>query len=128
MKRKKPKNQSSSRITLPIEAISLEVLQGMVEQNLVKNEIPFEVLADHYPSLLSGWYPGYPSTPRRMDKNDPIPCRGYIKCDQVTLSSAFGPPMGPIDFAKGADLEEGEYEIWLKCDDDQYFIFIASKI
>lgn len=115
-------------MTTPIEELSLEALRGFIDQNLIKNEIPFELIAIRYPSLLSEWYPGYPCRPRRMNKNDPVPCSGYIKNGQVTLSNIFGSPLGPIELDKAQNLKEGEYQIWLQCRSGQYSIFIVDEI
>jgi hypothetical protein len=112
---------------LPIEGLSLEDLQAFIDQDLVKGEIPFEVLASHYPGLLPDWYPGYPGRPRRMNKNDPIPCRGYIKDSRVTLNDILGADMGSVDLEKGFDVKEGEYLIWLHCKNNQFSMTIASE-
>lgn len=128
VKKIRPKYKSLRELSLPIEEISLEVLRGFIDQNLIKNEIPFELVASKYPSLLSEWYPGYPGMPRKMNENDPLLCRGYIKNGQVTFINMFGPPLGPIDLDKDAELEEGEYQIWLKYANGQYSILVVSEI
>ena len=123
----KRKKKTKTEVTYPIEVLSLEDLQAFIDQEIVKNEIPFEVLASHYPSLLSDWYPGYPGRPRRMNKNDPISCRGYIKDGRVTLDGIFGADLGPMDFEKSFDVKEGEYLIWIHYKNNQFSMTITCE-
>lgn len=123
----KRKKHTKTKMTMPIEEVSLEALQAFIDQDLVKDEIPFEVLANHYPSLLSDWYPGYPGRPRPMNNNDPIPCHGYIKDGRVTLNDIFGADLGPIDLEMGIDVKEGEYLIWIHCKNNQFSMTIACE-
>lgn len=125
MVRIKRKKKVKAEMNVSLEEVSLEEMQAFIDQGLVKSEIPFEVLANQYPPLLSDWYQGYPGTPRRMNENDPIPCQGYIKDGQVTLNDVFGSSLGPIDLEKGSDIKEGEYLIWIHYKNKQFSMTIV---
>ncbi len=44
----------------------LEALLALIDNGLVKDEIPFDLIASEYPELLEKWYPGFPGVPRAL--------------------------------------------------------------
>ena len=124
---KRKKNPSiQDEITIPLTAqdLPLEELKQLIDSNLITDELPFELLATHYPSLLSEWYPGYPDAPRPMTKKDPMRCRGYIKNGTVTFRDIPGLKDSPIPLGENIALE-GEHDVWLTRDDnDAWFVHV----
>jgi hypothetical protein len=98
-----------------------------IQEPLIPEEIPFELLAISYPSLLDEWYPGYPGRPREMTVNDPICTLGFIKNGKKTFKDF--PELEDVPFSdeKGVCLE-GEYKIWLKSEGDSWFIYTVTTI
>ena len=116
----------ASRITVPLrdEDLPLETLKQLIEANLIKEEIPFEVLANQYPSLLDDWYPGYPTMLRMVTPEDPMCLVGYIKNGTVSFKDM--PEIGAIALNAGIDPpSDGEYQIWLRMDKESWFIHVV---
>ncbi len=118
----------TSEISVPFtnENLPLETLTQLIEENLIDEEIPFEVLADQYPSLLDDWYPGYPVMPRKMTPEDPMCLAGYIKNGTVSFKDA--PELGTIALKAGANSPpDGEYQVWLRMDNDSWLIHVVME-
>ncbi len=113
------------RITCKLtnEHLPLRILKELIDRNMIQDEIPFELLAVEYPSLLEEWYPGYPGFPREMNEGDPICAMGHLKNGTVTLDIA-GLVNSPIPCEGAIDLE-GKYKMWLKKEGDSWSIYIA---
>ncbi|MFZ4099600.1 MAG: hypothetical protein ACOYKZ_04650 [Chlamydiia bacterium] len=75
------------------------------------DELPFELLAEEYPSLLKDWYPGYPGEPRMMTEKDPIAVRGVAKDGIVTLLDV--PGLADERFPMEG-LADGEHGVWIQ--------------
>jgi len=113
IKKKQAKNHRELGISMPTQDLPLEAIKQLIDQGLFKEEIPFERLAAHYPSLLKEWYPGYPGSPRMMTQQDPFKVRGVINNGKLTLKDL--PGLKDIPMEKNVGLE-GEYDVWLKKD------------
>ena len=97
--------------------VSLEEFKQLINDGEIKEEIPFELLIDQYPSLVVDWYPGYPGVPRKMTKKDPIRHKGWVKDGVLTLKGSFG-LKGPSISLRDDDSLDGEREVWLVQEDD----------
>ncbi|MGD0665575.1 MAG: hypothetical protein ABSA17_07630 [Rhabdochlamydiaceae bacterium] len=117
-------NVSNVMVPLREENLPLETLKQLLEDDLIQEEIPFEVLANQYPSLLDNWYPGYPVMLRMMTPEDPMCLVGYIKDGSVSFKEM--PELGSLSLDMGSNpLAEGEYKVWLKMDKDSWFIHVV---
>ncbi|HSW86194.1 MAG TPA: hypothetical protein VLG49_01700 [Rhabdochlamydiaceae bacterium] len=125
-KKKDGKNQNVT-ISLTKQDLPLETLKQLIEENLLMDEIPFEILVDQYPSLLKEWYPGYPGAPRMMTTEDPICLLGYIKNGTVSFKEM--PEIGnvPLDIDINASLE-GEHNVWVKKEKDSWIMHVAVDV
>ena len=115
----------TTEISVPLtnEDFPLETLAQLIEEDLIDEEIPFEVLADQYPSLLDDWYPGYPAMPRMMTPEDPMCLAGYIKNGTVSFKDA--PELGAIALKAGKNPPpDGEYQVWVRMDNDSWIIHV----
>jgi hypothetical protein len=117
------KKKKEHIVSVDVQDFPLEALQQFIDDNTIKGELPFELLATHYPSLLSEWYPGYPGAPRMQTEEDPIPCRAYIKNGMITILDAPGLENIPLEDCT----EEGEYDVWLQLEDDSVVVHIVEK-
>ena len=100
-----------AEFSAPLEGkLALETLEALIDAGYV-DELPFELLAEEYPSLLKDWYPGYPGEPRMMTEKDPIAVRGVAKDGIVTLLDVPGlaDERFPID-----GLPDGEHQVWIQ--------------
>lgn len=109
MKRRRQKR--ATEITVSLEDLSLEDFQDLIERGLIQDEVSFDLLNEHYPELLSEWYPGYPGAHRSSTSSDPFPgkCRVengnvYIRCPSLEISC---PPVGD-------EVPDGDYYLWIK--------------
>lgn len=123
----KEKKIKQVQVSVPLtnEHLPLETLEQLIEDNLISDELPFELLAKQYPSLLDKWYPGYPGYPREMTPDDPFPMRGYIKNGTISFKGIPGLEIVPFGEG-GAELEEGEYKVWLKKESDSWSIHVVA--
>ncbi len=113
------------KIEIPLtnKELSLDSLIQLIENNMIEDELPFDLLFEQYPSLLSRWYPGYPLEPRMMTDKDPIRCRGNIKNKMLTIPE-FNNSEFPLD--ENCKLE-GKYDVWLvKNDNNEFFVHIVE--
>lgn len=126
----KEKKVKQVQVSVPLtnEHLPLETLKQLIEDDLISDELPFDLLAEQYPSLLGEWYPGYPGHPRKMTLDDPFPVRGYIKNGTITFKGI--PGLETIPFGEeGTELEEGEYEVWLKeHSDSSWLIHVVADV
>lgn len=122
---KNSKMQREIEISLNAKDFPLETLKELIDQNVFDEELPFELLVEEYPSLLSDWYPGYPGVPRKMTPEDPISCRGTVKGDQVSLN-LLG--QGDLSFPlEGRGIQDGQYDVWLqKKGENDWFLHIVQ--
>lgn len=121
MKKNKKLDENEDTITVPLssDTLPLESLKDLINNNLITEELPFDLIAKEYPSLLSDWYPGFPNEPRLMNPEDPIPTIGYIKNGTVTFKEMPGLENEQISLGDCENNElEGEYTIWLKKESD----------
>jgi len=125
----KPKKNSvkSQHVQIPLtkQDLPIEVLKQLIEQNLINDELPFELLAEQYPSLLEEWYPGYPGMPRMMTTDDPICVLGSIKNGTVSFKEM--PELG--DISLGGDVDpplEGDHKVWLQSKNGSWVIYVVS--
>ena len=107
------------KIPFTSEELPLENLKQFIDQGIIKNEIPFDLLFDQYPSLVDEWYPGYPGEPRKMTKEDPHLALGFIQDGYITFKDIPGLENSPVLLGEDCDLE-GEYNVWVQCIDDEY--------
>jgi hypothetical protein len=118
----------TTEISVPFtnEDFPLETLSQLIEAGLIKVEIPFEVLADQYPSLLEDWYPGYPAMLRKMTPEDPMRLAGYITNGTVSFKDI--PEMGTIALKAGANSPpDGEYQVWVTMDKGSWVIHVVME-
>ena len=85
---KKQKFRNVAEIVLPITDFSLEEFEEIIHSGRVEGEVPFDLLAEHYPELMLEWYPGYPGTPRPMTEEDPIPAQAQVQNRSKLYSSS----------------------------------------
>jgi hypothetical protein len=121
MVKRKSRSTNKYEAEVSIEDISLEAFKQLIASGMIRDEIPFELLSTHYPSLLDNWYPGYPGVPRKMTADDPLCLDGYIKNGMVTFKD-FG--SGPIPIDADSSLE-GEHKVWLQKDEDSFLIHVV---
>jgi hypothetical protein len=110
MKRRKSRNVEE--ISVPITDLPLEEFEKIIHSGCVEGEIPFDLLAEHYPDLMIEWYPGYPGTPRPMTEEDPIPAQAQVQNGKIILTVRG---MGDLEFPNDI-LDDGTYAIWLRID------------
>lgn len=117
----------AKKIPIPIKDISLETFKEMISEGLFKDEIPFDLIAEHYPELLSVWYPGYPDLPRPATEFDPLPYTAIIKDGKMTLEETAEAKEIPVEGFN--ELEDGKYKLWIiKDNDDSYSVIIETQI
>jgi hypothetical protein len=101
-------------ISLSLEQVPLEAFVQLIEQGIIQEEIPFDLLAKHYPELLDEWYPGYPGSARLQTAEDPFPCRGEFRNGLLTLDLGKESLSMPL---QEPHPPEGRYELLIKKDD-----------
>lgn len=102
--------------------LPLEELRQLIDEEMIDEEIPFDILADEYPSLLKDWYPGYPGTPREMTDEDPYCMVGELKDGVITFVEQ---PDLKIPFEPEGDTpEEGEYMVWIRSVNDMWDVVV----
>ncbi len=94
----------------------LELLEEFIENGLVQDEIPFELIAKEYPKLLDDWYPGYPGYPRMATKDDPFCVDGKIEGEFLILYDIPGIDKLPISLDVEKEFGAGDCRVWLKKD------------
>jgi len=116
---KKKKQQTSKSFN----KIPLETLVECIESGAIKEEIPFDALVEHYPTLLDDWYPGFPCKPRKMTEQDPIRCQGRVSKQLVTLELEE-----EVSIEINENWPEGRHNFFLKKDDlgDWSIIFSST--
>ncbi len=125
----KKKSTIQDEITIPItpQDLPIEELKKLIDSNCIQEELPFELLAIHYPSLLEEWYPGYPAVPRMMTQEDPICCQGVIEKGMLAIKDIPGLENSSVPIEGNPPLE-GEYEVWLKkSEDGAWFIHVVVE-
>ncbi len=111
----------------PIEDISLEQFKEIIDSGLIEEDIPFDLLVNHYPDLLSEWYPGYPNAPRYTREGDPICCRGHVKDGKVFLNNFTDTENHTISLIE-LSIPDGEYDLWFhKNSNGEFFVHIMKK-
>lgn len=124
------KNKKKEEIMIPLTSTDLHVdkLKELIDNNVINEEIPFELIAKEYPSLLEEWYPGYPLEPRMMTPDDPIPALGYIKNGTITFKDMLGLENKQIPIGDKESLKlEGEYKVWLKNEGKNWEITVVAN-
>ena len=117
---KRRKSPSTQEVELPITDLSLEQFEQIIASGCVEGEVPFELLAEHFPELLSKWYPGYPGEFRLMTKNDPFPARAQVKNGMMTIDiPCMKESPQPVD----ADTADGFYDVWLKREGEKWTLY-----
>ena len=114
-------------IALTKEEMPLETLVALIDSGLVKDEIPFDLIAKEYPDLLEKWYPGFPGIPRLRNKDDPFCVDGIVKGEFVVLKGIPG-----IDKLHVPGIVEGKFgtgkcKVWLKKEDGEWTITLQKK-
>lgn len=122
---KRKKDRYHMKVPMTCKDVPLEALKQMIEDNLIQNELPFELLATHYPSLLDQWYPGYPGMLRKMTSEDPMCLTGYIENGMVTFKDI--PDLGKISLGEDVPLK-GEYKVWLQAKGKSWFIHVVADV
>ena len=111
MKIRKKKMSCTQEVKIPLADLSVEDFKKIIQSGCIEGEVPFDLLAEHYPELLSEWYPGYPGVQRMSTKDDPFPARARVQNGMMTLDlPGFRDTPRPVD----ADVEDGFYDVWLK--------------
>lgn len=123
MVKKKCQKQETEEIEVPIQDISLEQFEELIENGCFKDELPFDFLADCYPEVLVDWYPGYPVEPRDPREADPFPCRALVKEGKLIINESE-----ELDFPKGDEIpSEGEYDVFIQKTDDMHRIHLFPR-
>lgn len=117
---KKRKSHTTQEIEIPITDLSLESFREIIMSGQVEGEIPFDLLAEHYPELLSEWYPGYPGDGRCDHSSDPIPVQCRIEKGKIAVVT---PGLEWLDFPEPAEIPDGIYYAWLKTTDEKTISF-----
>ena len=124
---KSRKKQSSiTNIDLNPKDISFERLVELIKSGIIREEIPFDFLAEYYSELLDDWYPGFPITPRKMTEEDPIRCHGRVHNQLLDLIDVPGGDQ--IPFNENCALPDGEYDLFLRQDGrGGWYIYLANS-
>ncbi len=114
-------------IALNKKDIPLETLLNMIDNGLIENEIPFDLLAKEYPELLERWYPGFPGFPREMNEGDPFCVDGVIKGEFVIIQDL--PDIGKLHVpgVKESEFKMGKCKVWLKKEGNEWVITLQSR-
>ncbi len=125
MGKQKRNHADSCEVTVPCteQDLPLEMLRQLIEDNLICEEIPFDLLADQYPSLLEEWYPGYPAAPRAMTEEDPMRLMGNIKNGVVSFKEL--PDLGSFPLGDVDSSLEGERQVWLRQEKGAWTVHIV---
>ena len=124
MQKRKTEKTGIATASFAEQDLPLETLVQLIGDGLISDEIPFELLADQYPSLLEDWYPGYPGAPRMMTPEDPMCLVGRI--ENGTISFKGMPGLKNIPFASDINPKlEGEHKVWLRREKDSWFIHVT---
>lgn len=98
----------------------LETLVELIDNGFIQDELPFDLLAKEYPSLLNEWYPGYPGAPRYMTEEDPMLVDARVEGSFLVILDM--PDLGKIPLHSDAKkLGNGECKAWIKRDGDSWF-------
>lgn len=97
-------------ISMPLSDLSIEDFKNLIHGGGVKGEVPFDLLVEHYPELLSEWYPGYPGVSRKSTSSDPTPMRCYVKNGEMTFHT---PGIEPSTYPVENDIPDGTYYVWV---------------
>jgi hypothetical protein len=122
---KRKKHRNYLKVPMTSEDLPLEALEQMIQDGLIQDELPFELLASQYPTLLDKWYPGYPGMMRQMTPEDPMCLTGYIENGTVTFKD--WPDLGRISLGKDSHLK-GEYKVWLRAKGKSWFIYVVAEV
>lgn len=113
-------------IALTKEEMPLETLLALIDNGVIKDEIPFDLIANEYPELLEKWYPGFPGVPRAMNDDDPFCVNGIVKGEFVTIKDIPG-----IDKLHVPGIVEREFggkcKVWLKKEGGEWTITLQKK-
>ena len=106
---------------IPIAELPFEKFKQLIDSGAIQEEIPFDLLATHYPQLLSKWYPGYPGAPRFAKEGDPFSAQAIVKNRKMILDIP-GMENSPVTLED--NVSDGRYDVWLmKEDSGQWCIY-----
>jgi hypothetical protein len=113
-------------IALTKESMPLETFLALIDDGLIKEEIPFNLIANEYPELLEEWYPGFPGAPRAANGDDPFCVDGIVEGEFVIVQDIPG-----IDRLHVPGIVEGEFgigkcKVWLKKEDGEWEITLQN--
>jgi hypothetical protein len=114
-------------IALTKEEMPLETLLTLIDNGLVGDEIPFDIIANEYPELLEKWYPGFPGVPRSMNEDDPFCVDGIVKGEFVFIKGIPGIDKLHVPGIIDKEFEMGKCKVWLKMEDGEWTITLQKK-
>ncbi len=114
-------------INLTKEEIPLETLLALIDNRFIKDEIPFDVIANEYPELLEKWYSGFPGVPRTINEDDPFCVDGNVKGEFVIIKDM--PDLGKLHVPGIVErgFKTGECKVWLKKESGEWTITLQKK-
>lgn len=105
----------------------LETLLALIDNGLIKDEIPFDIIVSEYPELLEKWYPGFPGMPRLMNENDPVCVDGIVEGDFVIIQDIPGLGKLHVPGIVEEGFGKGKRKVWLQQEDDEWTITLQKE-
>lgn len=114
-------------IALAKEEMPLETLLALIDNGLIKDEIPFDLIVNEYPELLEKWYPGFPGYPRAMNEDDPFCVDGIVKDEFVIIQDIPGIDRLPVPGILESEFRTGKCKVWLHNEGGEWIITLQRK-
>jgi hypothetical protein len=115
------------KIALNKEEMPLEVLVTMIDNGLIEEEIPFDLITNEYPELLEKWYPGFPGIPRLMNEDDPFCVDGIKDGEFVIIQGVPGIDRIHVPGLVESEFEMGKCKVWLRKEADEWIIILQKE-
>lgn len=114
-------------IALTKKEMPLETLLALIDNGVIKDEIPFDLIVNEYPELLEKWYPGFPTIPRAMNEGDPFCVDGIVKGEFVIIKDIPSIDKLHVPGIVEKEFGTGKCKVWLKKEDGKWTITLQKK-